>query len=133
MPWSTFSCNINTFLSKPNYFVSNVKLFLSTQNYLWCNTKFLFWTSFRMLCHGDIFLLSHSNKNNHLITCQKINKLSFLCDAKKLIPFFVNHNFLYSVFTLHIVNMLIFFVVVLETKKLLIHFSLTCLIYRSSY
>ena len=37
--------------------------------------------------------------------------------------------FSYSVFTLHIVNMLIFFVVVLETKKLLIQLLLTCLIY----
>ena len=37
--------------------------------------------------------------------------------------------FSYSVFTLHIVSMSIFFVVVLETKKLLIHLLLTCLIY----
>ena len=37
------------------------------------------------------------------------------------------------VFTLHIGSMLIFFVVVLETKKLLIHLLLTWLIYRSSY
>ena len=71
LTWNTFSCNINTFLSKPNYVLCNVKLFISTQNYFSCNTKFLFWTSFRMLCHGDIFLLSHSNKN--IITCQKIN------------------------------------------------------------
>ena len=81
MTWNTFSCNINTFLSKPNYVLRNVKLFISTQNYFSCNTKFLFWTSFRMLCHGDIFLLSHSNKN--IITSQKINKLSFLCDTQK--------------------------------------------------
>ena len=81
MTWNTFSCNFNTFLSKPNYFLCNVKRFISTQNYFSCNTKFLFWTSFRMLCHGDIFLLSHSNKN--IITSQKINKLSFLCDTQK--------------------------------------------------
>ena len=81
--WNTFSCKINTFLLKPNYFLCSVKLFISTQNYFSCNTKFLFWTSFRMLCHGDIFLLSHSNKN--MITCHKTNKLSFLCDTKKLI------------------------------------------------
>ena len=87
LTWNTFSCNINTFLSKPNYVLRNVKLFISTQNYFSCNTKFLFWTSFRMLCHGDIFLLSHSNKN--IITCQKINKLfRFLCIT----------IFLYSVF-----------------------------------
>ena len=81
--WNTFSCNINTLLSKPNYFLCSVKLFISTQNDFSCNTKFLFWTSLRMKCHGDIFLLSHSNKN--MISCHKINKLSFLCDTKKLI------------------------------------------------
>ena len=61
MTWNTFSCNINTFLSKPNYSLCNVKRFISTQNYFSCSTKFLFWTSFIILCHGDIFLLSHSN------------------------------------------------------------------------
>ena len=99
--WNTFSCNINTFLSKPNYFLCNVKHFVSTQNYLSCNAKFLFWASFRMLCHGDIFLLSHSNKN--IITCKKINKISFLCDTKKLISFFIYlfgflHQFVYIQF-----------------------------------
>ena len=44
-----------------------------------------------MLCHGDIFLLSHSNRN--IITCQKINKISFSCNTKKLISFFVYHKF----------------------------------------
>ena len=92
----TISCNINTFLSKQNYFLRNVKLFISTQNYFLCNTKFLFWTSFMMLCHGDIFLWSHSSKN--IITCQKINKLSFLCETKKLILFFVHHHFFIFIF-----------------------------------
>ena len=78
---NTFFCNINTFLSKPNYFLCNVKRFISTQNYFSCNTKFLFWASFRMLCHDDILLLSHSNKN--IIKSQKIKKLSFLCDKKR--------------------------------------------------
>ena len=41
-----------------------------------------------MLCHGDIFLLSHSNKN--IITCQKINKTSFLRDTKKFFVFSFN-------------------------------------------
>ena len=77
-----------------------VQLFISTQNYFSCNTKILFWTSFRMLCHGDIFLLSHSNKN--IITCQKTNKLSFLCDAKKIISFFVHHRFfIFSFYITH--------------------------------
>ena len=80
LTWNIFSCSINMFLSKPNYFLWKVKLFISTQNYFSCNTKFLFWTSFRMLCHGDILLLSHNNKN--IITWQKINKLSILNDTK---------------------------------------------------
>ena len=58
-----FRATSTCFLSKPNYFSCNVKLFISTQNYFSYNTKFLFCASFRMLCHGDIFLLSHSNKN----------------------------------------------------------------------
>ena len=97
---NTFSCN-NTFLLTPNYFLCNVRLFVSTQNYFSYSTKFLFWTSFRMLCHGDKFLLSHSNKN--IITCKKINKISFLCDTKKLISFFIYlfgflHQFVYIQF-----------------------------------
>ena len=94
----------------------NVKLFISTQNYFSCNTKFLFCSLCIMLCHGDIFLLSHSNKN--IITCQKIN-CHFYASQKNLFCFFCITNFLYSVFTLHIVSMLNFFIVVLEPKKLL--------------
>ena len=132
LTWNTFLCNIDAFLSTPNYFLCNVKLFVSTQLYFWCNTKFLLWISFRMLWHGDTFLFSYSNKN--IITCQKINKLSFLCDTKKLVSFFcASQFFCITVFRLHIVGKLIFFVVVLETKKLLIHVLLTCLIYQSSY
>ena len=53
-----------------------------------------------MLCLGDIFLLSHSNKN--ITTCQKINKLSFLCDTKKLISFFLHHHFfIFSFYITH--------------------------------
>ena len=100
LTWNTFSCNINTFLSKPNYVLCNVKLFISTQNYFSCNTKFLFWTSFRMLCHGDIFLLSHSSKN--IITSQKINKLPFFCDTHKKNSFFVHHHFfIFSFYITH--------------------------------
>ena len=124
--WNTFLCYISTFFSKPSYFLCNVKLFISTQNCFSCNTKFLFCTSFGMLCLDDILLLSHSNKN--IFTCEKINKLSFLCDTKKIISFFLRHHFSYLVFTLHIVSMLIFFVVVLETNKLFNHLLLTCLI-----
>ena len=77
-----------------------MQLFISAQNYFSCNTKILFRTLFRMLCHGDIFLLSHSKKN--IITCQKTNKLSFLCDAKKIISFFVHHRFF--IFSFYITN-----------------------------
>ena len=83
-----------------SYFLCNVKLLISTQNYFSCNTKFLFWTSFGMLCDDDILLLSHSNKN--IFTCEKINKLSFLCDTKKLISFFLRHHFfIFSFYTTH--------------------------------
>ena len=91
LTWNIFSCSLNTFLSKPNYFLCKVKLFISAQNYFSCNTKFLFWISFGMLCHGDILLLSHSNKN--IIKCQRINKLSILYDTKILISFFKYHHF----------------------------------------
>ena len=102
--------------------------FCATSNFLFQHKmSFLFRTSLRMLCHGDIFLFSHSNKN--IITCQKINKLSFLCETKKLVSFLcASQFFCITVFRLHIVGKLIFFVVVLETKKLLIHVLLTCLI-----
>ena len=95
LTWNTFSCNINTFLSTPNYFLCKVKLFVSTQNRISCNTKFLFWTSFRMLSHGDIFLLLHSNKN--IMTYQKINHNSFLCD-KKINFVFCASQFYYTQF-----------------------------------
>ena len=127
MTWNTFSCNINTFLSKPNYFLCNVKLFISTQNYFSCNTKFLFCTSFGMLCLDDILLLSHSNKN--IFTCEKINKLSFLCDTKKLISFFLHHHFfIFSFYITHCQH-----VNLLRSgpgnKETFNHLLLTCLIY----
>ena len=127
LTWNTFSCNINTFLSKPNYVLRNVKLFISTQNYFSCNTKFLFWTSLRMLCHGDIFLLSHSSKN--IITSQKINKLSFLCDTHKKNSFFVHHHlFIFSFYITHCQH-----IDILRSgpgnKENFNHLLLTCLIY----
>ena len=71
---STFFCWHETlFCVTPYYFLCNVKLLVSAQNFMLFHATrtFFFWTSFRMLlCHGDIFLLSHSNKN--IITCQKI-------------------------------------------------------------
>ena len=53
-----------------------------------------------MLRHGDIFLLSRSNKN--IITCQKINEISFLWDTKTIISFFVHHKFfIFSFYIAH--------------------------------
>ena len=88
-------------LSTPNYFLCNVKLFVSTQNYFLCNTKFLFWTSFRMLCHGYIyiFIVTQQQKYNNVL---KINKISFSRDTKKLMSFFVHHNFF--IFSFHIAH-----------------------------
>ena len=79
-----FLCYFNFFLLTWNTFLSNVKLFVPPQNHFLCNTKFL----------------SHSNKN--IITCQKIIKLSFLCNSKELISFFVHHNFfIFSFYLTH--------------------------------
>ena len=141
-PHEILFCATSTFFSlhetlfratSTHVFVNTKILFVQRQTFCFNTklffTKFLFWTSFRMLCYGDIFLLSQQK----YITCQKI---SYLCDTKKLISFFFFFCitiFLYSSFTLHIVSMLIFAVVILKTKKLLIHLLLTCLIYRSSY
>ena len=53
--------------------------------------------------------------------------------SREGVAIFLGGNCPDTVFTLHIGSMLIYFVVVLETKKLLIHLLLTWLIYRSSY
>ena len=88
------------------------KLFLS-------NTKFLFWTSFRMLCHGDIFLLSQQKCN----LLSKKNKQTFIFMWHKKISFVFNASQIFYIdFTLHVASMLIFFVLVLKTKKLWINF-----------
>ena len=117
--WNTFLCYINffvdmrcSFVQHEHVFVETILLFVQRQTF-YSNTK-LFFVQNQIfvldikLCYGDILLLSHSNKN--IITCQKINKLSFLCDTKKFL-FLCITIFLYSVFTLHIVRMLISFVV----------------------
>ena len=72
-----------------------------------------------------------SNKN--IITCQRKIKFHFCVTQEKNFRFFCITNFLYSIFTFHISSMLIFFVVILEKKRLSIHLLLTCLIYRGSY
>ena len=69
-------------------FLCNIKLFVSTKNCFSSNTKLLFWTLHRILCHGDIFLLSRCNKN--IITCQRQIKFHLCVTQKK--SFFVHHN-----------------------------------------
>ena len=62
LTWNNFSCNINLFQTIPDYFSCNIELFVLTQNCFSRKIKFLFWALFRMLCHGDIFLMPHSNQ-----------------------------------------------------------------------
>ena len=121
-----FMCSLISFLSTPAYFSCNIKLFVSTQNYFSCNTKVLFWTLFKMLCHVDIFLLSRSNKN--IATYQK----KYFYVTQNISFLFCVSQILCSIFILYIGNILIFFVLILGTKKLLNHLLL-CLIYGSSY
>ena len=97
--WNTFSCDSNTFSSRSDYFLCNVKLF--------CFSTKLFFVQHQMFALHIIwnvmlwwyFLLSHSNKN--IITCQKIIKSHFYV-TKKLLSFFVHHNFfIFSFYTVH--------------------------------
>ena len=83
---NTFLCNINffvvdmkhSFVQHQHVFVDTRLLFVQHQTftfnkkYFSFNTKLFLLTSFRLLCHSNIFLLSHSNKI--LITFQKIKK-----------------------------------------------------------
>ena len=71
--------------------------------------------------------MSHDNKN--IITCQKIHKLSFLCDTKKLISFSLYHYFfIFSFYITHCEH-----VNLLRSgpgnKETFNHLLLTCLIY----
>ena len=78
------------FVLHQHVFLESKILFVQRQTFYF-NTKFHF-------CF--IFLLSHSNKN--IITCQKINKLSFLCDTKKIISFCLHHHFfIFSFYITH--------------------------------
>ena len=68
----------HSFVQHQHVFVDTRLLFVQHQTftfnkkYFSFNTKLFFLTSFRLLCHSNIFLLSHSNKI--LITFQKIKK-----------------------------------------------------------
>ena len=92
------------FVQHEHDFVETKKLFVQHQTFYF-NTK-LFFVQHQifvlniMLCHGDIFLWLHSNKN--IITCPKINKLSFLCDTKKTsFVCCVRHFFIFSFYITH--------------------------------
>ena len=132
--WFASSCNICLFLSTTDYSLCKITL-LCFCHFLFfsCNNKFLFWTFFRKLHHGNIFLLSHSNKNT--IRSQKKIFFQVMQKKKKNLGFVCITNFLHSTFMLHTGSMLIFFVVILETKNIYFIFSylLTCLIYGDSY
>ena len=90
------------------------------------NTKCLLWALFKILYLGDIFLLSRNNKN--IIPCKRKKiKLFFFMWHKKFNVFqrfLCITNFLNSIFTLDIDSMMIFFVEVLKTKKLLMFIHL---------
>ena len=74
-----------------------------------------------MYCYCNVATKIARLKKNHFYVTQKIFRFLYFT------------NFLYSIFTLHIGSMLIFFVVVLETKKLFIHLSITLLIKKCFY
>ena len=103
LTWNNLLSNINLLLSTQDYSLCNVKLFVLAQNYFSCNTKFLFWRSFRMLCHGDIFLFSRSNED---IIIKKKKKNSFLCDIKTNFVFCASQIFyifsFYSAYWQHV-------------------------------
>ena len=112
--WNTFLCYINFFFcwheilfrATSTRFCRNKITFCATSNFLFqhkiifrATPNFCFGHCLEC-CHGDIFLWSHSNKN--IITCQKINKLSFLCDTKKIISFCLHHHFfIFSFYITH--------------------------------
>ena len=93
------------FVDMKHFFVQHQLVFVDTRLYFAQHETF-FWhkidfraapsfcfghcSLFRMLCHGDTFLLSR--RNDDIIPCQK--KIYFLWD-KKLISFFACPNFLY--------------------------------------
>ena len=122
----TFLCLKHFFGAASSCFCRHQLTFCATSNFLFrhkiafrATPNFFFWKSFRMLCHGNIFLLPSSNKNT--ILCRK-KKNSFFCDSKNLISFFVPHKFF-------IFNFYIAHADLLRSgsrkKKLLIHCLLT--------
>ena len=62
--------SINLFLPTRLLFIQRQTSCFDAIFFFSCNTKFLFCILVRMLCHGDIFLLSRSNKN--INACQVI-------------------------------------------------------------
>ena len=90
--WFASSCNICLFLSTTDYSLCKITLFCFCHFLFFsCNNKFLFWTFFRKLHHGNIFLLSHSNKNT--IRSQKKIFFQVMQKKKKKSWFCVHHKF----------------------------------------
>ena len=65
-----FCRNQNTFCAASNSLFQHKIIFRAAPNFCFGHR----------VCHGDIFLLSHSNKN--IITCQKINTFIFMWHKK---------------------------------------------------
>ena len=80
-----FSDDIGYFFVQHQHVSVETKLLFVQRQTFYYNLK-LFFVQHQMficvICLFDTFLLSHSNKN--IITSQKIYKLSFLCDTKKI-------------------------------------------------
>ena len=91
-----------------DYFQCNIKLFVSTQK---CTFVLDIVQNIVSRCY--IFVVTQYQKCNHV---SKKNKISLLLSQKKF-RFLCITNFLYSIFTFHISNMLIFFAVILERKR----------------
>ena len=144
---NTFLCNLNFFkemicffLQHLLIFVDNRLLFVQDHAVLFlpfpfffrATTSFCFGPSLEsyimviyFYCHIATKILSGLKKKFFFKWCKKKKNLGFVCIT----------NFLHSTFMLHTGSMLIFFVVILETKNIYFIFSylLTCLIYGDSY
>ena len=118
-----------------------MKHFFEQYQVVFVDTRFFCATSNLLFRHKIVFHATPNFCFGHRLECYVMEKHNHVLKKRKNI--FMWHkkiNFVfwasqifYMFFTMHIGSMLIFFVVVLEIKKLLTHLLLTCLIYRSSF
>ena len=88
-----FSRHQITFCVTSNFFFQHKIIFRATPN---------FCLGHRLECYVLMICFYCHIANENIITCQKINKLSFLCDTKKLVSFLVHHNFfIFSFYITH--------------------------------